>query len=144
MKSGVDVLFWIPIGESLNFSKSIIEKYWLKYVILLIFMKYCPKWPLSSFFSKSPHSILPRQTFSWSQKCALRNQTGPNDGALFLVLNPFWDGVGGPYNPVFDRIPLRFQQCITCSNKLSTSGYDKNYHIFINSNDIQSQSVSFC
>ena len=51
---------------------------------------------------------------------------------------------GGHYNPIFDRIPLGVPQCILCSNKLSTSGYDKNDHIFINSNDIQSQSVSFC
>ena len=51
---------------------------------------------------------------------------------------------GGHYNPVFDRIPLGVPQCIPISNKVSTSGYVKNDHIFINNNDIQSQSVSFC
>ena len=51
---------------------------------------------------------------------------------------------GGHYNSVFTRIPLGIPQCIPFSNKLPTSQYVKNDHIFINNNDIQSQSVSFC
>ena len=48
---------------------------------------------------------------------------------------------GGHYKSVFDRIPLGVPQCPPCWNKVSSSGYVNNDHIFINNNDIQSQSV---
>ena len=51
---------------------------------------------------------------------------------------------GGHYNPILGKNILGVPQCISCLHKLSTSGYDKNDYIFINSNDIQSQSVSLC
>ena len=96
MINGINIIFLIQINKTINYINNIIKKFRLKLVILNIFMIFCLNMPLRPFFSKSPHSIFQKFTFSWSGKCALSYLTGLEAWHFFLNFNPFCDGVG-PY-----------------------------------------------